>query len=57
VRQIRAGADANLLSLLTAARRLCVVSLREGCLNGETLLSRMDLPLEWPARRNALGIK
>jgi hypothetical protein len=26
-------------------------------LNVETLLNRIDLPLEWPAQRNALGIK
>ena len=26
-------------------------------LNAETLLNRIDLPLEWPAQRNALGIK
>ena len=26
-------------------------------LNAETLLNRIDLPLEWPAQRNALGFK
>jgi hypothetical protein len=26
-------------------------------LNAETLLNRIDLPLEWPAQRNALGIE
>ena len=26
-------------------------------LNTETLLNRIDLPLEWPAQRNALGIE
>ena len=26
-------------------------------LNAETLLNRIDLPLEWPAQRNALGMK
>ena len=26
-------------------------------LNAETLLNRIDLPLEWPAQCNALGIK
>src|SRR5438105_10590547 len=26
-------------------------------LNAETLVNRIDLPLEWPAQRNALGIK
>jgi site-specific DNA recombinase len=26
-------------------------------LNAEILLNRIDLPLEWPAQRNALGIE
>jgi site-specific DNA recombinase len=26
-------------------------------LNAEALLNRIDLPLEWPAQRNALGMK
>jgi hypothetical protein len=26
-------------------------------LNAETLLNRIDLPLEWPAQRDVLGIK
>ena len=26
-------------------------------LNAETLLNRIDLPLEWPAQRAALGVK
>jgi hypothetical protein len=34
-----------------------VEAICQGQQNAETLLNRIDLPLEWPAQRNALGMK